>query len=191
MQYTVIVLLACAITPLPAQQVVDGPKSEKGLKAYKEASEYVKRDMLESALDKFKKADKEEAGHCSACQNQMIKYGIEIRDWKTAELAATELVADAQGERNLALAHYQFGVVLMREAQDKHKEELFSRSHDQFTQALAAVANFPDAVFADGRALAFLKQDDAAKAQFEKFVKMKPPDNPERQRALRYISQPD
>ena len=46
------------------------------------------------------------------------------------------------------------------------------------------------AVFADGRTLAHLKQDDAAKARFEEFVKMQPEDNPERKRALRYIDEP-
>jgi len=191
MRYAVVFLLAGTIAFSPAQQVTEGPKSEKSQKAYKEASEYLKKDMVESALDKFKKADKEDGGHCAACQKQMIKYGVELRDWKTAETAASELVADAQGDKNVAVAHYQFGLVLMREGLEKHKDELFSRAHDQFSQALAAAANFPDAVFADGRALAHLKQDDAAKAQFEQFVKMRPPDNPDRQRALRYIKQPE
>ncbi len=36
-----------------------------------------------------------------------------------------------------------------------------------------------------------MKQDDAAKAQFERFVKMKPEDNVDRQRALRLISRPE
>jgi hypothetical protein len=38
---------------------------------------------------------------------------------------------------------------------------------------------------ADGRALAQLKQDDAAKARFEQFAKLRPAEDPERQRALR------
>src|ERR1700690_4171077 len=59
------------------------------------------------------------------------------------------------------------------------------------TRALAAVSNFPDAYFVDGRALAHLKQDDAAKKQFEQFVKMKPEDDPNHQRALRFIGDPD
>ncbi len=46
-------------------------------------------------------------------------------------------------------------------------------------------------MYADGRILAYLKQDDAAKAQFEQFVKMRPEGDPDRQRALRYISQPE
>lgn len=192
MRYAAIgLMLAVMVTQLPSQQTPEGPTSEKAQKAYKEAVDYLKKNMTESALDNFKKADKQDGGHCPACQKQMIKYGVELRDWKTAETAAEEMVADAKSERDVALAQYQAGVVLFREGLEKHKDDLFSRAHEHFTQALAAVANFPDALFADGRALAYLKQDDAAKAEFEKFVAMRPADNPDRQRAMRYISEPE
>jgi thiol-disulfide isomerase/thioredoxin len=46
-------------------------------------------------------------------------------------------------------------------------------------------------VVTDGRALAHLKQDDAAKAQFERFAKMGPEENLDRQCALRFLSQPE
>jgi thiol-disulfide isomerase/thioredoxin len=100
-------------------------------------------------------------------------------------------VAQAQGDKDVALAHYQFGMVLMREGLIRHKDDVFSHAHDELTQALTAAANFPDAVFADGQVLAHLKQDDAAKARFEQFVKMRPEGDVDRQRALRYISQPE
>ena len=139
----------------------------------------------------FKKADKQDDGHCRACQDKMMKYGIELGEWKTAELGAEEWLAEAHGDRDVALAHYDFARVLMAEGLQKHKDEFFTRAHDELTKALAAVANFPDAVFTDGRALAHLRQDDAAKARFAEFVKMKSGDDPGRQRALRYINRPE
>lgn len=191
MRFSVIGLLCLFVAQLPSQQPSEGPKSDKAQKTYKEAVEYLKKRMPQAALDSFKKADKQDERHCLACQKQMIKYGVELRDWKTAEAAAEEMVADAQGSNNIALAHYQLGRVLMHEGVDKHKDEIFTRAHEQFVQALEAASNFPDAVYGDGRALAYLKQDDAAKARFEQFVKMKPADDPDRQRALRYISEPE
>jgi thiol-disulfide isomerase/thioredoxin len=192
MRYAPIVLvLACAVTALLAEEKMEGPTNEKAQKTYQEAFEYLHKRMPESALESFKKADKQDGGHCVACQKKMIQYGVDLRDWKTAEAAAVELVAEAQGEADVALAHYQFGIVLMREGVDKHKDELFTRAHDELTKALTAVAKFPAAIYADGLVLAQLKQNDAAKAQFEQFVKMKPADDPDRQRALRYISQPE
>jgi thiol-disulfide isomerase/thioredoxin len=121
----------------------------------------------------------------------MVKYGLELQEWKAAETAAEEMLADAQGEKNTALAHYELGRVLLHEGLSRHKDEVFNRAHDQFTQSLTAVRNFPGAAFADGVVLAHLKQDDAAKARFEQFVKMRPADDPDRQRALRYINQPE
>src|SRR5258706_15359278 len=147
-------LAACTVTPLWAQTNTEGPTDEKAQKTYKEALEYLKQRRIDAALDSFKKADKQDGGHCLVCQKKMIKYALELQDWKTAETAAAETVAQAQGDRNIALAHYQFGMVLMHEGLVRHKDDLFSRAHDELTQALAAAANFPDAVFADGQALA-------------------------------------
>ncbi|HEY6253443.1 MAG TPA: redoxin domain-containing protein [Candidatus Angelobacter sp.] len=192
MRYAAIVMLCmCMAAQTPSQQTAEGPTSEKAQKAFREAQEFLRKRMVESALDNFKKADKQDGGHCRACQKQIIKYGVELQDWKAAESASEEMVADAQGNNDIAISHYQLGMVLFREGLTKHKDDLFSRAHEQFTQALAVAPNFPDAIFVDGRALAYLKQDDAAKAQFEQFVKMRPADNPERQRALRYISEPE
>jgi peroxiredoxin len=188
----IILMLACAAGVLVAQEKADeGPTNEKAQKTYKEALEYMHDRRLDAALDAFRKADKQDGGHCLGCQRKMLKYGIELRDWKTAEAAAEEMVSEVQTPRELALAHYQFGIVLLNEGIDKHKEESFNRCHEEMTKALGAAANFPDAVLADARALAYLKQDDAAKARFEEFVKMQPADSPERQRVLRYIEDPE
>src|SRR5258707_5769146 len=50
-----------------------------------------------------------------------IKYGVELAEWKTAELAAEEMVAGAQGEKNTAIAHYQ--------RSEEHTSELQSRQY--------------------------------------------------------------
>jgi hypothetical protein len=174
-----------------AQEKTEGPGDEKAQKTYKGALEYLHERKTALALDDFKKADKQDGGHCLACQKQMIKYGLELGEWKTAELAAQEMVAEFQGERDTAIAHYQFAMVLMDEGLAKHKDDFFVRVHEEITKALAAHANFPEALLVDGRALAQLRQDDEAKAKFEEFVKMKPAEDPNRQRALRYITRPE
>src|ERR1700683_1016092 len=182
----------CVLAPVLAQQKkVDGPANEKAQKTYKDALQALHERRTDMALDGFKKADQKDDRRCRPCQDQMIKYGIELGEWKIAELAAEEGVAQAHGDRDTALADYDFASVLIAEGLQKHKDELFTRAHDELTKALAAVANFPDAVFTDGRALALLRQDDAAKARFAEFVKMKTGDDPSRQRALRYIDHPE
>jgi thiol-disulfide isomerase/thioredoxin len=188
---SLILILAAVVIPTVAQTDAEGPANEKAQKTYKQAQDYLHQHMTGAALESFKKADKQDDGHCVACQKKMIKYGIELGEWKTAEIAAEERVAMAQGAKDLALAHYQLGMVLRDEGIEKRKDEPFARAHEEMTKALGSAPNFPDAIFADGQILAHLKQDDAAKKQFEQFVKMKPEDDPARQRALRYISDPD
>ena len=58
----------------------------------------------------------------------------------------------------------------MGEAQDKHQDDLLARAHDEFTKAIALYPEFPAAIFDDGKALAYLKRDPEAKAEFEKDV---------------------
>jgi len=186
-----VLALSCMLVPVFAQESSEGPKDEKAQKTYKQALEELHQKNEESALDKFKKADKQDGGHCLACQKQMIKLGIKHEDWKMASLAAEEMLGEAQGTEATAVAHYQVAYVLFYEGVQRHKEDLFSRAHDEVTKALAAYPNFPDALYLDGRVLAYLHQDDAAKAQFEKCVKLKPAGDPLRQRALRFIDHPE
>jgi peroxiredoxin len=184
-------ILACPLTAVLPQNNSDGPATEKAQKAYKEALEALHKRMPEEALGKFRKADKEDGGHCLACWQMMIKYGVEFRDWKTAETAAEEMLADAKGEKNVAIAHYLLGSVVLRQGMETHKDDRFARAHEELSKAIAASPRFPEAVFADGKALAHLKQDEAAKQRFEQFVKMRPSDDPDRLRALRYIQEPE
>jgi len=174
-----------------AQENADGPANEKAQKTYKTALDYLHQHKSELALDEFKKADKQDGGHCLACQKEIMRYAIQFGDWKAAELAGTELVNEAHDPKQIALAHYELGRVWLDEGIVKRKDEFFTQAHEEMGRALATYSNFPDAIFVDGVALGHLNQDDAAKAQFQKFATMRPGDDPDRQRALRYISRPD
>ena len=170
----------------------EGPTDEKAKKTYEHALEEAKSTRgIIFALDDFKKADKQDGGRCRACQRQMVKYGIKLQEWKTAEFAAAEMIEGARDQKEIALAHYQYAVVLIDEAQEKHKQEIFSHAHDELEKALSAFQNFPDAVYLDGVALGSLGQDAAAKERFEQFVKVRPASDPQRQRAVRYLARPE
>ena len=95
----------------------------------------------------------------------MVKYGMELGDWKTAEIAAQEMIAQAQGAKNIAIAHYTLGVVLYVEAVQKHKQDLIAAAHEELTKVLASAPNFPDAIFSDGQALAHMNRDEEARAR--------------------------
>jgi thiol-disulfide isomerase/thioredoxin len=181
-------LLACFAFPIAAQDNSEGPTSEKAQKSFAQAREYARKRMIGAALDDFKKADKQDGGRCLRCQKDIIKYAVELGDWKSAENAAAEMVAEAQEPKELARAHYQLGKLFLDQGLSRHKDDQFEHAHNEMAAAVAAYAKYPSAYFADGLALAHLKRDDAAKAQFEQYVAFKQDDSdPERQRAERYI----
>jgi hypothetical protein len=153
----VCVLVMFSMFPVLAQEN-SGPTDVKAQKTYKEALQLLHEREPLSALGSFKKADKQDGGHCTACQKQMIKYGIELGDWKAAEQGAEEMVAAAKDETATALAHYQSSAVFFQEGLHKQKAEYFARAHDEANKALAVHANFPDALYMDGLALAHLQQ---------------------------------
>lgn len=64
----VILSATCFFTCTPAfgQQTNDGPTNEKAQKSYKSALQNLHDRREEWALDGFKKADKQDDGHCLA-----------------------------------------------------------------------------------------------------------------------------
>lgn len=186
-----LVLCTGLFLPAFAQDDAGAPTDAKARNTYQHALQELGHNQILAAFDDFKKADKQSGGQCLACQKKVIKYGIELRDWKAAENAVAELIANAHTNQETALAHYEAGILLRAKGEDKHKEEIFAQAHEEMAKAIAAYPNFPSAYFADGQLLARLKQDNEAKKQFEAFVKMRPADDPLRQRALRFISDPE
>jgi hypothetical protein len=136
--FLVIPALAFILAPAFPQEKVGEPTNEKAQKTYKHALELLRERQTVSALGEFKKADKQDDGKCYACQRQIIKYGAELDDWKTVELASQEMVTEAEGARDTALAHYQFAVVLAREGVQKHKDQFYTHAHEELTKALDA-----------------------------------------------------
>lgn len=190
---TILMCALCAAIPALAQQATaggstaGGPTNPKARNTYEEAVKLAQKHMDQEAFDSFKKADKQDDGKCLACQSEVVKYGMEFQDWKAAAEAAQEEMAEAHGNSDLALAHFDLGRVFFEEALSKNKSDLFTQSHEEFSKALQAYSNFPNAMFLDGRALAHLNQDDAAKTDFQNFVKCPTADDLDRQRAERYI----
>jgi thiol-disulfide isomerase/thioredoxin len=186
------VILCLAASTAFADEPKNEPTNEKAQKTYKEANELVHERKIPSALDDFKKADKQDGGHCFGCQKEMIYYGSKLGDWKAAELGAQEMIAESGNEpRDKAIAHFQMASVLMAEGLVTKKQQIFTRAHDELSAALAAFSNFPDAYYLDGRVLAQLHQDDAAKARLEEYAKMRPEKDVNRQRAMRFIGNMD
>jgi len=167
-----------------------GPTDAKAQKTYAEAQGWLKHHAQQSALDSFKKADKQDGGHCAACEKQMIELGENLGDYKTADFAASEMIQQATTPAATGEAHMQRGIILLHEGVSKSKDEMFVEADKEFKSVIAIDPKYASAYYADGLVLAHLKQDDAAKGQFQQaIVLMKA--GVDRARALRYVDRPE
>jgi thiol-disulfide isomerase/thioredoxin len=194
----ILILVLAGTHALRAQQA-QGPTDAKAQKTYAKGIEALEHKDYSSGYGEFKKADKQDGGHCLACQQKMVSLAIrladrrEFDDYKTADSAAQAMIAEtpATDAKATALAHDQRAVLLLREATDKNKDDLYADADRECKAALTAYSNFPEACYEDGVALGHLKQDDAAKAQFEQYVALTKDDTAIRMRAQRYIEHPE
>jgi thiol-disulfide isomerase/thioredoxin len=167
------------------------PKDQKAQKSYAEGLAWQKDHKQSAALDSFKKADKQDGGHCAACQKKIMDLGEKTGDYKSADAAAQEVITEAGTPAAQADAHMNRGIILLHEGRAKNRDEAFAQADKEFKTVLASDPKYLSAYFADGMALGHLKQDDAAKAQFQQFVQIESKGTAERARALRYIERPE
>jgi hypothetical protein len=83
------------ITTIKAQDS-KGPTDPKAQKTYQEGLDWLHKGMPAAAIDSFRKADKQDGGHCEECAKKIIEYGLKTGDFKAADAAAQQLIADAK-----------------------------------------------------------------------------------------------
>jgi thiol-disulfide isomerase/thioredoxin len=183
--------LSCASFAQTNKPEAGLPKDPKAQNTYAEGLDWLKHHDQRGALGAFKKADRQDGGRCVACQNRIIELGEKIGDYKSADEAALEMIEEAQTPAGKTEAHMQRGIVLLHEGSVKSKEEAFAEAEKEFKTVLADDPKYSSAYYADGLALGHLKQDDAAKAQFQQFLQIEQQAKVERARAARYIEKPE
>jgi len=184
-------ILICLAATLFAQDSAQGPTDKKAQKSYQQALQSLQERAWGVALWYFRDADKKDQGHCLPCHEQMVKLGLQIKDWKAVEDGASGLASEVQEPKQQAVAHYYLGMALLNEGIDQHQNDLFIHSHDELSKAISLYPGYPDMVFQDGKALAQLHRDDEAKAEFDKFIAMTPDGLFEKWRAQQFISKPE
>lgn len=184
------ILVVCVASPLYSQAAPEGPTSKKAQESYQQGLNYAQQHDWNLAISYFRQANKQDGGNCLVCQEQMIQAGLQSNNWKAVEDGAASLATEVKDPKQQAVSHHYLGLAYFNEAMDKHEQDLFARAHDEFTKSIALYA-LPDAIFADGKALAELHKDDEAKAQFQKFVAGTPEWSFMHWRAQQFISKPD
>ncbi|HVN92767.1 MAG TPA: redoxin domain-containing protein [Terracidiphilus sp.] len=193
-----IALLAAALmfTVVAARAATDQPKpgeptDSKARKTFQSAQDWEHHGNLSAAVDDYRKANKQDGGHCIECLSRAYNLAMKIGAYKDAVNVERDELSVVQTDQDRAEVHFQLGVALEREGSADKKEEEFSASCEEFRAALSLDPSVDAAHFAWGTSLAFLHQDDAARDQFSAFLKLNPTDEALRERATRYVERPE
>jgi thiol-disulfide isomerase/thioredoxin len=191
MRFLVLALAVATLWGTASAQSTSGPIDPKAQKTYAEALQDLRIRRYFDALSKFKKANKQDGAHCSECLTHVVSLATEIGDFKAADAASRDLLALAHSPAEIAEAHYQRGTLLLQQGVAKKKNESLTEADQEFKQSLAADPKDMKSLYADGLALSNLKQDEAARVNFQKVVELTRAGSIDRSRALRFAARPE
>ncbi|HEY6250805.1 MAG TPA: hypothetical protein VI685_12665, partial [Candidatus Angelobacter sp.] len=144
MRFILPFVVLIALLPVPGSGQTNAnadqglPKDPKAQKSYAEGLAWLKDHKQIAALDSFKKADKQDGGHCAACQKKIIDLGEKNGDYKSADAAAQEVIADTKTPEAQTDAHMDRGIVLLHEGIAKNKDEAFVEADKEFKTVIAS-----------------------------------------------------
>jgi thiol-disulfide isomerase/thioredoxin len=185
-------LLACAsVHAAPDQPRPGEPTDPKARKTFLGAIDWEKHGDLTAAIDDYRKANKQDGGHCSECLSRAYNLALKTGAYKDAVNVAQDWLSVAQTDADRAVGHFRLGFALQHEGTNEKKEQLFTQSCDEFKAALSLDPSFASARFGLGISLSDLHQDDAARAEFKAFLAQAATDSSLRERAAKYVERPE
>ncbi len=140
------------------------PTDPKARKTFAEAVDWQKHGDLASALDKYRKANQQDGGHCVLCLNRAYSLAQKMNDYKTQESILRDWLPLAQTDAARATLHFNLAVALQREGiseKGEKKDTCLSQSCSEFKTALELDPKFTEAHYSLGVSLAYLHQDDS------------------------------
>jgi thiol-disulfide isomerase/thioredoxin len=163
------------------------PTDAKARKTFASAIELEKKGEGTWALDAFRKANKQDGGHCWECLWRAYRLAMNAGAYKDAVEIARDWLPLAQKDADKATVHYRLGMALQCQGVQEKKEKFLAESSDEFKSALALDPTFASIHFNQGVSLARLRQDDAARAEFSTFLDQDRSNPNQRERAARYL----
>ena len=165
----ILVASACAQAPNAAPKPGE-PTDPKAQKTFATALDWEKKGQKAFAVDEFRKANKQDGGHCTECLLHAYTIAFSVSEYKQAEQIARELLLAAATDVERGNAHYLSGTAMQWQGIADKKEKCFGESLDEFRTALQLAPSLAVTHFVLGISLAHLKQDDLARAEFNSFL---------------------
>ena len=186
--------LAAGLPLLAASQIPatssGEPMNPKAQKTFADAVEWQKKGYKLQAVDLFRKANKQDGGHCTECLSRAYKLALEVGDNKTAEAILRDWLPELSTDAARAALHIGLGSALqgqaLRAKGDKQRD-LLDKSLDEYRTALSLDPADVLSHVGIGVDLAWLHQDDAARAEFHTFLDLDKNNDVTRARVTRYL----
>ena len=158
----------CAEKPGPPKP--GEPTDPRARKTYANAIGYEHDRMKAAAVGEYRKANKQDGGHCSKCVDRAYRLAIEIGDNRAAEEVVEDQIPLAETNADRAELHYRLALAQQRQGIHDKKEKCFADSCQELKTTLALNPQYVDAHYVMGISLAYLHQDDAARDEFKAFL---------------------
>ena len=162
------------------------PTDPKARKTFASAIDWEKHRNYGSAIDDFRKANRQDGGQCRDCLHRAYLLARKIGAFKDEAEIAREMLPQAVTTPEKVSAHYRLGLGLQDEGVNGKKDESFRESCDEFKAVIALEPRFALAHYAYGVSLAYLNQDDAARTEFATFLERDKQSPELHERAQRY-----
>jgi thiol-disulfide isomerase/thioredoxin len=146
------------------------PTDPKARKTFASAIDGEKRGKNDAALDDFRKANKQDGGHCRECLKRAYALALKLDAYKDAVEIARDLLPLAQTDPEKVAVHFELAMALQAQGIKEKKDKFYPESSDEFKSALQINPKFARAHYHYGVTLAYLHQDDAARAEFSAFL---------------------
>jgi thiol-disulfide isomerase/thioredoxin len=146
------------------------PTDPKARKTYEGAIAWQKQRAYQSAIGDFRKANRQDGGHCMECLRRAYSLATEIGAFKDAEDIAHEMLSAATTPLDQATGHMQLGLALQKQGITEKKDKCFEESCSEFKAVIDAMPKYAMVHYSLGVSLARLHQDDAAKQEFSAFL---------------------
>jgi len=186
-------LVCAAIMPagVAAQSNPGGPTDAKARKTFDQAVDWERHGEKEAAVEEFRKANKQDGGHCATCLNRAYRLAIESGDYKNAQAIVADQMPLAATDQDRAELHFRLALALQRRGIKEKNDELFTESCNELKTALALDPQYSRLHYLMGISLAWLHQDDAARSEFNAFLNQDKDDLSLHERARRYADRID
>ncbi|MGA3069015.1 MAG: TlpA disulfide reductase family protein [Terracidiphilus sp.] len=146
------------------------PTDPKARKTYASAIDWERHGHDEAALDDFRKANKQDGGHCWECQRRAYNMANRLDAYKDAVEIARDWLPSAQSDKEKGQIEFLLAMALQEQGIKEKKDKCIAESADDFKAALGDDPKLARAHFHYGVTLARLHRDDAARAEFTAFL---------------------